>query len=192
MTDSRLRWRNLPLFLFLAILTGVLAACQMTPSTGAAPQDLPEGYEQAVVSDRELLTDEFGSYRTASARAAIADDGVLIRVEERYYVDSSQARFVVMQKNLSLRHAGPGISAMHLSLHRGGSTVATTDLSDAATAASIPQELYTTAFFPSNMSREALIDRTCAVLDVVFTDETWYPLSLNTCDLRSLRLLSND
>jgi hypothetical protein len=42
------------------------------------------------------------------------------------------------------------------------------------------------------MSREALIDRTCAVLDVVFTDETWYPLSLNTCDLRSLRLLSND
>ena len=189
MNESNIRVKALSIF-SLALLSLVLAACQMTPRAETLPQGLPDGFDLTTAKVREPLRDEFGRYRTASSRAAIGDDGVLIRVEERFYIDSSQVRFVVLQKNLALRLAGPGISAMGLRLYQRGSTLATMDLTQAAHAESATQELYTTQFFQSNMSWETVGDRTCAVLDVDFTDETWYPLSLDTCDQRSLSLLS--
>lgn len=191
MTDSRDRPRALTVWTS-ALLGLVLTACQMTPQPEALPQGLPPGIDLASIEVREPLRDEIGPYRNASGRAAVSDDGVLVRVEERFYIDTSQARFVVLQRNLALRHELQGIKSMGLRLYQGDVTLAVIDLTSTATTELAPQELYSTQFFETDMSREALNDRTCAVVDVTFSDETWYPLSLDTCDQRSLALLSTN
>jgi hypothetical protein len=151
---------------------------------------LPPGIDLATVSVREPLRDEIGRYRNASARAAVSDDGVLVRVEERFYIDTSQARFVVLQRNLALRNELQGILTMGLRLYQGDTTLGVVDLTATATTERASEELFSTQLFATDMSREALTDRTCAVVDVTFSDENWYPLSLDTCDQRSLALLS--
>jgi hypothetical protein len=151
---------------------------------------LPPGIDLATVSVREPLRDEIGRYRNASARAAVSDDGVLVRVEERFYIDTSQARFVVLQRNLALRNELQGILTMGLRLYQGDTTLGVVDLTATATTEPASEELFSTQLFATDMSREALTDRTCAVVDVTFSDENWYPLSLDTCDQRSLALLS--
>lgn len=172
------------------LLVLLLAACQTRSPATPSALTLPEGFDPLTAQAREPLSDEIGLYRSASSRAAESDDGVTISVEERFYIATSLARFVVTQNNLAARLAGPGISAIGLRLYRGDVTVSDSDLTIAAAAPHIPNELFATALFPADMSRAGSGDRTCAVLDVTFTDEAWYPLSLNTCDQRSLRLLS--
>jgi hypothetical protein len=79
---------------------------------------------------------------------------------------------------------------MGLRLYQGDTTLGVVDLTATATTEPASEELFSTQLFATDMSREALTDRTCAVVDVTFSDENWYPLSLDTCDQRSLALLS--
>lgn len=176
------------LYLVLAFFS---VSCNSAQEPRAQSLAFPKGFDSSVAQELVPLTDEVGRYFVASSRGVDGDDGFFLQVEERHYLERSQVRFVVIQHGLARRDQAAGLEDMRLTLYQQESDVAIAshDLIEGVKLEGIPSILHATEFFPSSLLTSKPGERVCAMLETIYTSESFYPLVLNTCDQRSISLL---
>jgi len=161
------------------------------PQAASVPA-LPEGFDPYTAPRLELLRDGYGEYFVAASRFARGDDGVEVRVEERFYMEAGKARFVVSHSNLERWVQARGVRRSHLSLLRAGVTMFDSDVASMVGTHAIPKTIVETPMLDSNLMDSRSLDggrstRVCAHFELEFSKEGSYALSLNTCDHASRR-----
>lgn len=160
------------------ILLTLLAACQAPAMPAEA---LPWGDPYNLPTLDTTLDEVGGAYVVASSRQLEDDFGSLLRLEERHYLETSQSRFVVSQKNWFHFMPTRGNSDVRLTLRRSGKELANASLLRSVSLDAIPQTLYISDLLDTDLSVANVQGRACARLTISNEDAYNEPLSMDTC-----------
>lgn len=131
----------------------------------------------------EAPVDEVGSYLLLSRRAIVSEDGLFsLRLAERHYVESKQSRFVAEVEGAQSQRDMPAILEIRLSVFGGTGLIATSEIGESLASSPGTEAAYLTELFSVDRFSDGLDSRQlCALLEVSYADESWFPLRLDTC-----------
>lgn len=171
-----------------ASAVGVAFASMPPPAPGAPDASHPYLENRRDLIRERLLRDEHGDYFVVSDRGARgSSDDVEVRLEARFYPDTSQARFVVWHTDLEQNLRTRGVSGARLTLLRGETVIFETNLSEVVTRSVIPSTIVETQLLDSRFLDDLSDDpgrttRVCARFELEYAHENYYDLVLQACD----------
>jgi hypothetical protein len=113
------RAKKMFLLCFCMLSASLLAGCRTVEPQSMAPSNViaPPPWNEYVAS---LPRDDVGAYRVVVYRKTVDEDGSSLSLEERYYVELQQTRFVAEQQGRYQLLQSGDVSSMSFDVYRGG------------------------------------------------------------------------
>lgn len=171
--------------IFLLLVTLIISSCdfvsQKNPVIPVIEGPVYRTWDEFLAS---LASDDIGKYQVIASSRVEDDSGFSVEVSERFYVELEKTRFVVEQKGLrmaSQSHSGT-IKNMRFLLAQSGAELMTQNIS----LTNLPEPAFSGAVLVTDLLQaksadDVLTAHRCAVLDITYTDEAFYPMKLDTC-----------
>lgn len=167
------------------ILTTLLIACHNDLSPSVTPET---STSSGGIYQFELRSDATGRYVPRRVSGLLGDGAEIphLQLEERFYVDLRQARYVVIQRDLDrvAQALGSNVAHMQLSVYRDDQTLETWERSGGLLASQQSDVLYASELYPLTPGVEPVKSNPCASFTLSYTDPTFYPVNLDLCKRR--------